>query len=100
MGLPKYRAKSDANEKTIIRALEQIGCTVWRLRRPVDLLIGYRGQNGLLEVKNPDGRNRVEDSQDQFINDWKGHVYVVRTVDEAIAAAVRIAACRPPEELT
>jgi len=98
MGLPKYRAKADANEAEIIKALEQIGCAVWRLKRPVDLLIGYRGQTGLIEVKNPDGRNRIEPEQQEFIDNWKGNVYVVRTVDEAIAAAVRIAAHRPPEE--
>ena len=92
MGLPKYRAKNDANHKEIVTALQAIGCTVWQLGRPLDLLVGFRGKNVLLEIKNPDGRNRVEPDQQQFINEWRGQSAVVRSVGEAIDVCVRVGA--------
>ena len=52
-------ARRDDNEYEIIQALEAIGCTVRRLDRPVDLLVGYRASNYLIEVKNPHGLNRL-----------------------------------------
>ena len=51
MTLNRYATRRDANEKEIIQALESIGCTVYRLDSPVDLLVGYRARNILLEVK-------------------------------------------------
>ena len=82
------KKKRDANEPEIVAALEAIpGVMVIPLDRPVDLLVGYNGINHLLEVKNPEGKNRLEPDQLEFIHDWPGReVVVVRTVDEALNA--------------
>lgn len=85
----KGRAKkTDANEKAIIKGLEAIpGCLVVPIGKPVDLLIGYNGKTFLVEVKNPEGKNKLEPAQVEFINEWKGgEIGVVRTLDEALVA--------------
>ncbi len=50
-----------------------------------DLLVGFRGETYLLEVKSPKGR--LEDSQVTWHADWRGRpVAVVRTPTEALRA--------------
>ncbi len=82
MKYKKYDARRDANEGEIVKALEKIGCKVHRLHKPVDLLVGYRGYNFLLEVKIEKGK--LTKDQDKFIPDWLGQVAVIRTAEQAI----------------
>src|SRR5258706_15917491 len=87
MGLKSYSAKRDANEKEIVYALEVVGATVVRLsvKNVPDLLVGYRGMNYLLEVKDVGGR--VLKGQQGFIDLWEGFKpMVVWTVEEALRA--------------
>ncbi len=80
----RHDAKRDDNESDIVKALESIGCTVYRMDRPVDLLCGYRAKNLLLEVKNPDGLNKITTDQKRFMAGWKGQVRIVTSPAEAI----------------
>lgn len=82
------KKKRDANELEIVQALENIpGVMVVPIDKPVDLLVGYNGNTFLLEVKNPDGKNKLEPDQVDFIEEWPGDtVHVVRTIDEALTA--------------
>jgi len=80
----RHDARRDDNEAEIVKALEAIGCTVYRMDRPVDLLCGYRARNYLLEVKNPDGLNKLTKAQEKFIPQWKGQVRIVTSPAEAI----------------
>jgi len=84
--MPKYNAKVDANEKDIISALRKIGADVERIGRPVDLLVGYRARNFLIEVKTGDNKPHHSRNKDQteWIKGWKGQVRVVFTPEEAI----------------
>jgi hypothetical protein len=75
----------DANEPEIMKALKSVGATIIKLDR-VDLLVGYSGTNFLLEVKNPLGRNKIEDSQQWLLDNWKGQYKIVRSVEEALTA--------------
>lgn len=47
----RYAARVDSNQSTIIEALEAAGASVEVLGLPLDLLVGYRGTWGILEVK-------------------------------------------------
>lgn len=87
-GYTARKKKRDANELPIVQALEAIpGVMVVPLDRPVDLLVGFQGVTHLLEVKNPEGKDRIEDSQEAFIKEWSGgHVHIVRNEAEAIRA--------------
>ena len=81
-------AKVDANQARIVAALRRIGVAVEVIGQPVDLLICNRGVTELMEVKNPDGRNRITKAQAEFIARWPGTIHFVRSVDEALNAVV------------
>ena len=80
-------AKVDANQPEIVAALIAAGVTVAEIGKPLDLLCGYLGVNHILEVKNPNGKNRLEPDQVEFIGDWKGRKpVIVRNPTEALNA--------------
>jgi hypothetical protein len=93
MSLHRRAAARDGNEPAIVEALEAVGAHVTRMAEPVDLLVGFRGQTYLLEVKLPrgpkggeDGRT-LTDAQVRFFNAWTGGMLaVVRSPDEACRA--------------
>lgn len=100
--------KKDGNHSALVRALRQVGATVEELHAVgggvPDLLVGYRGANHLLEVKNPDtryGQGRksgartaaTHEAQADWHQNWRGRVVTVRTVEEALVA---IGAVRRP----
>ena len=74
--------KRDANEREIVFALMDIGCSISFLDDPADLLVGYKAKNFLLEVKSKTGTQSQE--QKDFCATWNGQYRIVRTADEAI----------------
>ena len=76
------RHRTDHNQAEIVKALEAIGCTVYKMGRPVDLLVGYRSLNFVMDVKSRTGKNTP--FQDKFFREWKGQVRIVRSPEEAI----------------
>lgn len=84
--LRKFNAKRDATEPEIVRAFVDLGCLVFRLDRPVDLLVYCFKSIGqrlhLIEVKT--AKTDLNDKQKAFRADgWP--VHVIRSADEAIA---------------
>lgn len=88
MTMPKYGASVDLNQKEIVDALKQIGCSVETIGRPVDLLVGYRKRNFLIEVKRPGEKVRTE-TQRGFLADWNGQVRICSSPEEAIRLVTR-----------
>ena len=91
-------AKVDDNQKEVVKSLRDMGCSVQHLHAVgagcPDLLVGYKGFNILLEVKN--WRQKPSDQKltaDQTIwnGDWRGTVEVVNSVDQAIIAVLTVA---------
>jgi Holliday junction resolvase len=91
-------AKVDDNQKEIVKALRTLGCSVQHLHSVgagcPDLLVGYKGFNILLELK--DGNkspSRQKLTPDQIIwqRDWRGHVNVVNSSEQAIIAVLTTA---------
>lgn len=92
------RYKPDANQAAIIEALRGIpDCSVLVLsavgRGCPDLLVGYRGANLLVEVKNPAhekvGGAAMEETrarQQKFRDSWKGAVIRATGLKEIITA--------------
>jgi len=78
----KYRNKRDTEEPAIVEALRRLGCTVERLDKPVDLLVGYRGRTYAVEVKGPAGK--LTKAQQVFFETWTGDVTILNSPDEAI----------------
>ena len=92
MSLNRFAKQRDANEAEITDALRSVGANVYQLDRPVDLLVGFRGKNYLLEVKLPLGpeggksHSKPNQSQVNFLRTWRGQRAVVRSPTEAIEA--------------
>ena len=85
-------AKTDANHSEVVKALRQIGCSVASLASVgcgiPDLVVGYRGVNWLLEVKDgskPPSARKLTDDEAAFMAAWRGQYAVVETVEQAIA---------------
>jgi len=88
MSINRYNAKRDANEPGIIEVFERMGISVFRLDRPVDLLLGYNGLNYLVEVKVP--RGKLNKNQVKFAKTFKGHFSTIKTTEEATCLANNI----------
>lgn len=80
-------ARTDKNQGEIVRGLRQMGVSVEVIGKPVDLLVCFRGETSLMELKspNPDGGDHaLTKDQVEFIARWPGKVHIVRSVGEAI----------------
>lgn len=89
--LRKFNAKRDSNEASIVRVLQDMDCMVFRLDRPVDLLVYVWKSLGehllLVEVKTAKGE--LNDKQRQFVDaGWP--VHVIRSEDDAINLVKRL----------
>lgn len=84
----RLRAKIDTNQPKIVSALRALGATVQSLATVghgvPDLLVGHCGENFLLEVKTETGKLTPDETI--WIAKWNGHVTIVRTAEEALAA--------------
>ena len=83
------RAKRiDANQPEIVKALKAAGCSVLDLHEVgkgcPDLLVGWQGQDLLVEIKTEDGK--LEPVQVDFHRDWRGRCIVARSAAEVFAA--------------
>ena len=67
----RYAKRVDANQDQIVSALRAAGAYVWIIGLPVDLLVGFKGQTFLVEVK--DGpKKRLTALQADFFESWAG----------------------------
>lgn len=89
----RTRAKIDQNQSAVVKALRQCGCSVESLASVglgvPDLLVGYRGMNYLLEVKDgekTESRRSLTVAQKEWHEKWRGKVVIVTCVDEALRA--------------
>lgn len=80
----------DTNQAEIVAALRKVGCTVQHLHGVgqgcPDALIGYQGQNYLMEFKDgskPPSARKLKPTQVKWHDEWRGQVAVVCSVDEA-----------------
>lgn len=80
--------KTDRNQKEIVDALRSCGATVHVTAQVgngfPDLVCGIFGKNFLIEIKNPEARGKLTAEQIVFRDRWKGKVYVVNSVEEAL----------------
>jgi hypothetical protein len=91
-GLPvrKY-AKKDDNQREIERALIALGASVTDTSTIgcgfVDLVVGFRGQNFLLEIKDgakvPSKRKLTDDETTWHLL-WRGQAHIVESVRDAL----------------
>lgn len=80
-------AKVDLNQASIVKALRKCGVSVQSLASigkgcPDLVAANGSGMVWLIEVKGPKGKLRPE--QEKWINEWRGDVHIIRTVDDAL----------------
>lgn len=81
-------ARTDDNQDEIVKALRKCGFQVEIIGKPVDLLVANRQRTFILEVKNEDGADRLTQYQIEFLARWPGEFHIVKTVSQALEAAL------------
>lgn len=77
-------AKIDSNQKTIVKSLRQIpGISVHTLGGTIDICVGYRGVNYLIEVKGSKD-TEIRPSQKKFFREWKGQVSYAYNLEQVL----------------
>jgi len=86
-------ARTDANHAEIRDALRGVGASVFDThfvgRGFPDIVVGFRGGNYLLEIKDgnkPPSRQKLTPDEREWHSLWNGSVIVVNSVDAALAA--------------
>lgn len=87
----RKRGKVDANQSLIVETLRKAGATVKSLASlgngAPDLLVGFRRQNWIMEVKDPSqppSKRRLTDDEKAFHLSWQGQICVIETPEEAL----------------
>jgi hypothetical protein len=82
------RKRADNNQRAITAALRAGGACIVDLHELgkgcPDLLLSYKGQTLLCEVKNPNGYNRFTPAQVAFRQAWQGRIETIRDESEAL----------------
>lgn len=82
----KRHGKIDANQPEIVKTLRQAGASVAITSDLgdgfLDLVVGFRGANFLIEVKY--GKNGLTPEQRDFFSSWRGQCEIARTSEEAL----------------
>jgi hypothetical protein len=90
--MPKYNARVDRNQAEIVEAFRRYGASVAHTHTLgqgfPDLVVGYRGQNWLVEVKDwmkPPSQRKLTAAEQEFRDAWRGSYHVVETVGDVAA---------------
>lgn len=83
--------RTDNNQAKIVQALRKADCTVQHLHKlgkgTSDLLVGYAGQNYLLEIKDgkkPLSKRKLTPDEELWHRQWRGQVAIVSSAGEAL----------------
>jgi Holliday junction resolvase len=90
----KYAAKADRNQPEIVAALRSIGARVVPTHTVgqgfPDLVVAIGSRTILIEIKDGQkvkSKRRLTPQQEEFHAAWTGEIYVVETIEEALAVA-------------
>lgn len=89
----RYAARIDQNKKEIVEAFRERGASVYDLKLPVDLLVGYNNKTVLVEVKNLGtayGRKGPNEYQQNFMDSWKGGAVFMATDVAGVETLMRM----------
>lgn len=83
--------KTDSNQKQLVNQLRKLGMSVAVTSSLgdgfPDLVVGFRSQNFLFELKNPNlppSRRKLTPDEQTFFSIWKGSVHKVETIDDVL----------------
>lgn len=94
-------ARVDGNHSAIIKRLRELGMAVADTSRLgkgfPDIVVGWRGVNGMFEIKDPSripSERRLTDDEQRFFDGWKGQIAKVETAEEVEAIMQRLTRAR------
>jgi hypothetical protein len=84
--------RTDSNHVEIIKALRKIpNLSVFSTHEVgkgfPDIVIGYKGINYLIEIKDgkkPPSARKLTDSEVKFHQDWNGQISIIKNLDELL----------------
>lgn len=83
-------ARVDANQPEIVNALRQAGASVamtYMIGEGFpDIVVGFRGENYLMEIKDgdkPPSKRKLTDDELKWHEEWRGRVDIVECVEDA-----------------
>jgi hypothetical protein len=92
----RQAAKVDANQAATVKMLRQIGASVQVLsavgKGCPDLLVGWRGHNTLLEIKDGDkvpSKRVLTADEKGWHGSWNGQVAIAETPEDAVKIVIR-----------
>jgi len=88
MSIHRRAARTDKNQEAIVKGLRQMGAEVWFIKEPCDLLIRYRDQFFIVEIKDgskPPSQRKLTPQQVEFFATPCSRQAVCTNLDEAIA---------------
>lgn len=87
----RLRARIDGNQNEIVEGLRRRGYSVQVLSMVgkgfPDLLVGAKGRNVLIELKDPSkppSKRKLTDDEQKFFDCWRGQVHKVETIEEIL----------------
>lgn len=88
----RLRARIDGNQNEIVAQLRELGCSVAitsQLGKGFpDLVVGFKGKNYLLEIKDPSkplSQRKLTKDEIRFSYKWLGQYSVIETIDDFLA---------------
>lgn len=81
------RCRSDLNQSTIVRQLRQMGASVEVVSTQAhgfDLVVGWRGSNYVVEVKQPGKKDELTDLERHRLNTWAGLYIVIDSTEDFV----------------
>lgn len=91
--MPRTRAKVDTNQSQIVKVLRAVGASVATTHQVgkgfPDIVVGYKGHNYLLEIKDgdkPPSQRKLTADEQEWHDKWRGTVKIVNNETEALTA--------------
>ena len=91
--MPRTRAKVDTNQSQIVKVLRAVGASVATTHQVgkgfPDIVVGYKGRNHLLEIKDgdkPPSQRKLTADEQEWHDKWRGTVKIVNNETEALTA--------------
>jgi hypothetical protein len=92
MSFNRYAKRVDASQDAIVSALKAAGASVYLIGRPVDAIVGFRGQTLLMELKTPGTQygKKPNKNQQSFMDSWHGGTVCMVDNPEAALQAIGV----------
>lgn len=91
MGKRARNNKVDTNHSAIVAVMRQMGASVLDThdlgKGAPDIIVGARGKNYLVEIKNgdlPPSKQTLTEDEQIFHDSWRGQIVIIRSMAEAV----------------